>query len=557
MKTIFSLAALLMLLHWQADAQATFPKVWESKFPFKADYLRYTTLDAAYVIGSTTTEICVLDGANGNLLWRKTFVDLTGVKKSKQQEILDEAGMILLVAEKSGNDVVFCLDIKTGNKIWENTNYNGIDIGNISYLGEVNSFMIVMKKGLMFIDAKTGNEKSYVEGIAGVPGRWVFNNKERMIYIFCYQVNALKAIASGLKNYLLCVDMDKMALRWKTEVQGVVEIKKYASATFSPVNWAVGGIEKGIGSGSVLVDLYTYNDKVFLVCNGLKVYNRSSGNLLWKVDYDLSLNRGLGGSTQVYGAVAAPFFTADAVYLTSFASVGRDKSLIKYDMETGTIIWESSVDGRKVIMPNISLVDGIVVVQIGGYVNLQGEQKSSTGTTYFSKWEWEGPFGLKGFDAQTGKQVFATEKFKGRITNIDIIANKLFVADEANLYHIDLKSGAPLYTLAVAKLKMGKPNFIETTNNKLLVFAENGLIATDASGAVQYSVVAKVLDANASEQYDNIYFLKSDANINAIDINTGKSIGTYKYAKGFRYGIKENGKTFMMTGEKVIRYKVG
>jgi hypothetical protein len=29
-------------------------------------------------------------------------------------------------------------------------------------------------------------------------------------------------------------------------------------------------------------------------------------------------------------------------------------------------------------------------------------------------------------------------------------------------------------------------------------------------------------------------------------------MGTYKYVKGYRYGIKENGKTFMMTGEKVI-----
>lgn len=82
------------------------------------------------------------------------------------------------------------------------------------------------------------------------------------------------------------------------------------------------------------------------------------------------------------------------------------------------------------------------------------------------------------------------------------------MADEANLFHIDIKTGAPQNTITVGKLKMGKPTFLQNTNNKLLVFAENGLIATDASGAVQYSVAAKLLNANESEQNDNINYLK-------------------------------------------------
>jgi hypothetical protein len=417
--------------------------------------------------------------------------------------------------------------------------------------------MIVMKKGLMFIDAKSGNEKGYVAGITGVPGRWVFNNEEKKAYIFCYQVNGLKALASGLKNHLLCVDLNNMSLLWKTDVPGVVEIKKYSVASFLVVNWAVGGINKGIGSSSVLTDLYTYKDKVFLSCGGLQVYNRNNGQQIWKVDYDLSLNRGIAGSTQVYNAVADPYFTEDAVYLTSFASLGRDKSLIKYDIETGKPIWESSVDGRKVIMPRVNLVDGIAVVQIGGYVNLQGEQQSSTGTTYFSKWEWQGPFGLKGFDAQTGKQIFATEKFKGRITNFAVVGNKIYVADEANLYIINPKTGETIQTVVLSKLKAGKPNFIDTYNNNLLLFAENGFISVNESGKVNYTVIAKGLSANNSSNYNNIYYLVADADINAIDIESGKSLGTYKYAKGYRYGIKDNGRAFFMTGEKVIRYKVG
>ncbi|HMJ71130.1 MAG TPA: PQQ-binding-like beta-propeller repeat protein [Cyclobacteriaceae bacterium] len=547
MKKNVVLIFLLLAMVAQLSAQSTFPKAWESKFDNDADYMKYTTLNGEFVIGTTKENVCVLDGKTGTQLWSKSFMELTGVNKAGTQQVLEDAGMLMFISSQNKKDQLFCVDLKTGTKLWNNANYNDIDLNNVIFLPQVNSFMVVLKKGLVLIDAKTGVEKGAIDGITGVPGRWVFLPEKKQLIVLCYEVNSLKAIRSGLQNHILCIDLEKVSTVWKTTFKGVVEIKRYASRTFTGFDWVLAGVEKGIGSSNVLVDVYTYNNKLVVVYNGLKVFDLGSGNKVWEVEYDVSLSRGLAGSAQMYGAVADPFFTEKHVYVASFEA-GRDKSIKKYDMETGKLIWETPVAGRKVIIPSLALVNNVLVAQIGGYVNLQGEANGAV----FSKWEWEGPFGLKGFDGETGKLLWETEKFDDRITNVLPVDNALYVADASNLYSVDVKTGSNNFSSPMKGSKTGKPLYLFAWDKKPFVFAEGGLASFTSSGSLAFAYKSKDPYINDSEQYGSTYFMANDDGLYTIDLKDGTEQGKYEYMKGVRYGIKQDGKSLFLLGEKKV-----
>lgn len=332
-----STLSLMLFLASTAFCQANFAVNWESKFENDADYWHYSTENGKYVVGTTKKEVSVLNGATGQPLWKHSFMEIAGVKEAKSQQIIEETEAMLFISKQKGNDELFCVDLKTGNKLWSNDQFNDIDLGNLIAIDGAGCYAVIQKNGLTFIDDKTGVVKGAVEGVKGVIGRYAYSKKNNQLVIFAYQVNALKAIGSGFKNHLICIDLNNYKTKWSTMIKGVVEIKKYAGKSFSVFNWATVGIEKGVGSGNVLVDLLVRGDKAFVIMDGLQAFDLATGNKLWEVEFDLSLSRGLGGSSQLYNAVADPLFTKEHIYIASFEK-GRDKSIKKYEIETGKLV---------------------------------------------------------------------------------------------------------------------------------------------------------------------------------------------------------------------------
>jgi outer membrane protein assembly factor BamB len=371
--------------------------------------------------------------------------------------------------------------------------------------------------------------------------------------VFAYQVNSLKAIGSGLKNNLVCIDLNTAKVNWNTVIKGAVEIKRSAGKSFSIFDWATVGIEKGIGSSSVLVDLLVKDNKAFVIMDGLMAFDLSNGNKLWEVEFNLSLNRGLGGSSQLYNAVAEPLFTKQHIYLASFEK-GRDKSLKKYDIETGKLIWETPIDGRKVIIPSLTLINGMLIAQIGGYTNIQGDDSGG----FFSKWKWQGPFGLKAFDVETGKLKWETEKFDDRITNMLVTDNKLIVADENSVYSINTATGEKAFDVKLKESKVGKAQYLFNSNDKIMVLGEDGLAAFNNKGIMQYTFKAKDALMDFSDTYgEHLYYLGTEDEVIAMNLETGKEIGRFNYKKGYKYGIKDSGNMFIQYKDnKVTRFAV-
>ena len=195
-----------------------------------------------------------------------------------------------------------------------------------------------------------------------------------------------------------------------------------------------------------------------------------------------------------------------------------------------------------------------MIAQIGGFTNIQGDDSGG----FFSKWKWQGPFGLKAFDVETGKLKWGTEKFDDRITNMLVTDNKLIVADENSVYSMNTATGERAFDVKLKESKVGKAQYLFNSNDKIMVLGEDGLAAFNSKGIMQYTFKAKDALMDLSDTYgEHLYYLGTEDEVIAMNLETGKEIGRFNYKKGYKYGIKDSGKMFIQYKDnKVTRYAV-
>ena len=125
----------------------------------QADYWKYTSSDGKFVVGTTKKEVSVLNGASGKPLWKKSFMDMAGVKEAKSQQIIDETETMLFISKQKGNDELFCVDLNTGNKLWSNDQFNDIDLGNLIFIHEAKCYVVLQKMVLRLLIKKQVRQK--------------------------------------------------------------------------------------------------------------------------------------------------------------------------------------------------------------------------------------------------------------------------------------------------------------------------------------------------------------------------------------------------------------
>ncbi len=554
-------ATIILCWSLQAFSQSTFKQVWESKFENEGNFLKSSSEDGNFVIGSTKKDACVLNGADGSTLWCGTFLGLAQTKNAEEQQVLYDAGLLFLINKQSGNDELVCMELKSGKKLWSSLDYNGLSLGSLIFIKDLKMLAIKIDKGLVMVDMYTGKEKWVIADWTGAISRWVYLAGRKQLLLMNYSVNSITALAKGMKNQIMLVDANTGEKIWETTYKGVVEVKRFANRTFTVAKWIGTGVEKGMGSANILVDIYVKGDKVFLEMNGLTVIDLNTGEQIWKVNYDVSLNRGLAGNAQLYNAVADPLVVGDYVYIADFGK-SRNKSLKKYELASGTLIWETEIDGRKVIIPKLYNANGVVLAQIGGYVNLQGERREQIGNTsylrQYSEWKWQGPFGLKGFDEKTGKMLWETDKWDDRISNVVAIDKKIFAADKTAIYGLDPLTGTVLFTTPTKGTKTGGALFAFPDNDKIILLSENGISGYQRdNGSLAFAFKSNDVRVNSSEFYGKKFFLATDDEITQVDIGTGAVKGKYEYEKSTKYKITDEGDFLTtMSAKKVVKYKI-
>ena len=144
-----------------------------------------------------------------------------------------------------------------------------------------------------------------------------------------------------------------------------------------------GSIEREIATGKILASMKMIGTKVLLTMQGLQAYDLNNGSLVWSVTHSEEVMREISGGIgagyagrkfvrkAVYGAVAEPLIDGNDVYVFDMQSK-KQQYVSKYDLNTGKLIWKSKELKKLTIAPNLYKVGNRIVIQIGGWAQVQG-----------------------------------------------------------------------------------------------------------------------------------------------------------------------------------------
>jgi outer membrane protein assembly factor BamB len=510
MKKLLTFAVLLLAFVW-AKAQEDMTTVWETKLGHQILFAG-TSLEGEHSYAASDKEMSLFDNNNGKVIWEKKFSEMAP-KLRKIDELIPfwASSTIFLFDRKLGKDQIACINLETGASLWSTDKYQDVDESSITYIEEEDCFAITLKKELVYIRAQTGEELWSTEKFRGVVGQYHFNKEDHTLTMVNFKPTALEALFTGFKNQITKINLKNGEIIWE--------------------NTYIGLAEKKVISKQPLYDLSVSSNKVFLRLNGMQVYDYKTGAKLWSAAYDFTPERVVGrpiGAKPfgVYGAVAAPVIDGEDIYVLDMQS--RSKQYVKkYDLNTGKLIWTSPEIKDAKAIPGLTVVDGKVLLQIGGIVEKQYIKTTRTADQVIKEaiieFENVNPCGIQAIDASNGKLIWESERFRKGITNMISFNGNTIVCSGKALYSLDIASGKEKYEVPVAKGGVGLATQIQPfKDNVIVVVGEKGVSTFDVnSGDLLHS--GKYRTSSLEDRVDNILIMKTDkADIGTFDLNTCK-----------------------------------
>jgi len=552
-----------------AKKSGQFKTVWESEFANKANVISMVNSEGTYILGTDDNSATVLN-ADGKQLWEGDYKKITTNKTNSSEyqyyiKSKDGGYLFLFDSRKLGTDRIAVINVKTGKEMWNTENYqnllskDGGPVETVNYINELDAFMIAQKDGLNMVRAKTGEKIWETKLFKGSIGKYVYDKSRNEIVMINYKPTALAALFSGFKNQLVKINAANGEILW--------------DATFR------GTIEKKLITREALVNLDIKDGKVYLWLDGLQCFNLDNGQKVWEVDYenDMSKNSGfLGNKTKkgIYGTLADPIFTKDAVYIVIFANRSRTKYVEKHDIETGKLLWASEKIAGAFSMPHIYKTNDRVMVQVGGKVEVQeiATRRTTSGmeteykiyTDYIAQKN-----GILSLDDKTGQTVWRSEKFDKRITDMIIHEDKtVFVGDGDEFYSYDISSGKQIFDVKHNDARVGKATDVIDFDDNVVVLSERGLASYKKADGKRVYATDKLPDVDFFYEIGGNYFLRNQKNsknvIYGVDMTNGDIKGKVE-SKGKggsdRYGdgidISDDGEfIFAFKNKKVEKIKV-
>jgi len=523
-----------------AFAQEEMPIVWESKTPHKISFNGTGTEDRGYSYIASDKEISIFANETGRIKWTKTFKELAP-NLSKIDELIPfwESNTVFLFDRKMGKDQIACLDMETGALLWTTDRYQNVTDENVVYIPERQGFAISLKDRLVFIKVSNGEEVWSTAQFGGVVGKYVYTNDGHLVTVN-FQPSGLVALFTGFKNMIAKINMDNGDIVWS--------------------NTYIGRAERKLISREFLYDIKVEGNRVILMLNGIQVYDYNTGANQWSAAFDFTPDgvRHPGNAVRwgVYGAVADPVFLNDTKELYVLDMSNRSNQFVKkYDSNTGKLIWTSpEIKGAKAI-PGMYVVDDKVICQIGGIVEIQTYEQIKTEyyTFYIYRVYFDNvkPNGLQAFNTKDGSLSWESEKFKKGITNAYIYENNILVSSGKELYKINYKDGAELYSVPVTDGGVGLATEIMPYKDKMIVIGEKGISAyLPDDGKFLYS--GKYKTAQLEDVFDNILIMKTEkADIASFDLDSGK-FKEFKAKTGASTTLTTEGKFVYVYEDKVM-----
>lgn len=196
------------------------------------------------------------------------------------------------------------------------------------------------------------------------------------------------------------------------------------------------------------------------------------------------------------------------------------------------------------IAPNLYKVGNKIIIQIGGWAQVQGivENKSdisgfggglSSISTYdkVKFYKEFGPFGVEALDATNGELVWRSERFAKGVTNAFVHNNEIIVASGKELYNLNPDNGTEKYEVSVKEddIKFTEQIF-KMGNNAILVCTKGVSSHVISDGKKNWSVRTKKGDLTEVAGNMAIYATEKSDQV-VIDLNDG-TYTTYDARKG-------------------------
>lgn len=539
MKKLLTFAVLLLSIVW-AKAQEDMTTVWETKLGHQILHAG-TSLEGEHSYAASDKEMSLFDNKTGKVIWEKSFSEMAP-KLRKIDELIPfwASSTIFLFDRKLGKDQIACINLETGASLWTTDKYQDVDESSITYIDEEDCFAITLKKELVYIRAQTGEELWSTEKFKGVVGQYYFNGEDHTLTMVNFKPTALEALFVGFKNQIARINLKNGEILWE--------------------NTYIGLAEKKIISRQPIYDLSVSKNKVFLRLNGMQVYDYKTGAKIWAAAYDFTPERVVGKpigvkAFGVYGAVADPVIDGEDIYVLDMQS--RSKQYVKkYDLNTGKLLWTSPEIKDAKAIPGMEIVDGKVLLQIGGVVEKQYLKTVRTADQVYTvavvEFDNVNPCGIQALDASSGKLIWESERFRKGITNMISFGGNTIVSSGKSLYSLDINTGKDKYEVPVSKGGVGLATQIQPfKENIIVVVGEKGVSTFDAnSGELLHS--GKYRTSFLEDRVDNIVVMKTDkADIGTFDLNTCK-YKDFKARTGAITTLSRDGNFVYVYEKKVI-----
>jgi len=537
MKKLF-LFGLTVMFCLVANAQE-FPVAWKSKFSFGPDRWFYDP-NAKYVLGRNEEQAEVLDGTSGKTLWKLNFKNDLKVKTLARATYNPGEGIVLFFnadeKKKPGEKIV--VDLATGKELWRTDNYVGTDADDNYHFANSISSLTSKQTTIVFddvtkkftgLDLRSGKVKwesqAYstaelsknisISEIEGSEFAQVFITDEdilktQILYMSIVTGEVLKddsrftSAASNYERYSsgkvrIKRTIDKTAVRLSGNMKKISTKINFELKAEGDVNWSKsfeGTAVQQLFNEHPYVKLDVQGDKIFIISKNINVFDLKTGNQLWDVPFDnCDASAGLKAK-QEFGIAGWPLAVGNAVY---YVDLKNDNAIKRVDAQTGKVIWKSEKFRSNDRVPNLTLVNGVLVAQFGGMLNTQIYiPNSNGGGVYKNENRFDGNFEVRAYDPETGKLLWNTaqmsdklgDKFKDRISTIYPLSNKLVVASGQNLFSLDPKTGAVVYKTSLTESKIGDMFEVLVSDDfeTLYIYCDEGIASAKVSdGKLNYA----------------------------------------------------------------------
>ncbi len=325
MRTLF-ITATLLARALQLSAQEEMAQVWNVRLEHK---IEHTGTDPNpgednMSYAASDKEMTVFRNKDGGTVWTKAFKDLAP-RLRKIDELIPfwESNTVFLFEKKGGKDVIACIDLPTGNALWTTEKYSNLTDENVIYLKEKDAFAISTEDALTLIRTRTGEELWSTNAFTGAVGKYIIDGDDMVCVNFV--PGGLAHLFKGFKNEIARIDLTTGRIKWE--------------------NTYVGRAERKVVTGEFIYDLKLEEGKVFLLLNGIQVYDYKTGATQWSAAFDFT-PEGIAGAPAnakkfgVYGAIAKPVVVGNDLYVLDMQNK-RKQYVKKYDRMTGKLLWTS------------------------------------------------------------------------------------------------------------------------------------------------------------------------------------------------------------------------